>query len=104
MDSQGGGGLQGYFRGKVWCPPMMQANRTQLDGHPRQQWETGDVWGGWSFSTSRPKVWLIWTLLHPWWYGVVFKLCVRLGFSAMLISDDSGDLGDAATTGSSLES
>ena len=62
---EGGGEIARVFRGKVWCPPMMQANRTRVDGHPRQKWDTGDVLGGWGSSTSRPKASLIWTLSHP---------------------------------------
>ena len=40
----------------------------------------GMFWGAGGSPHLVPKVWLIWTLSHPWWYGVVFRLCMRLGF------------------------
>ena len=74
----GAGGLQGSFEAK--CGVLKSYKQTWVVGHPRQEWETGDVLGGWGSSTSLPKVWLIWTLSHPWSYGVVFRMCVHFGF------------------------
>ena len=57
-----------------------QANRTRVDGHPRQEWETGDVLGGWGSSRFRPKAWLILNLVTPLVVWESVHVVCALGF------------------------